>query len=244
MSDVQPAVDTDAEDLQYEPLQAFAVAKEYADAVALEELTFELKAGELVALVGANGAGKTTFLRLAAGLLDPSRGEILVDGYLAGSLEARGLLSYISDQPVLYNDLSVNEHIDYTARLHNLPGRPPLADELLVTFNLSARAEDLPSRFSRGLRQKTSLLLGLIRPFQVLLVDEPFVGLDPAGQEALTDLLQGSAEAGAAVLVATHQLAFLQHCSRCLALRDGAIAYSGPVDLDQIGPILDDAVHD
>ena len=181
-------------DLEYEPLQAFGVAKEYADLVALEALTFEVKAGDLVALVGANGAGKSTFLRMAAGLLEPSRGEILVDGYLAGSLEARGLLSYVSDQPVLYNDLSVNEHIEYTARLHDLPGWPPLADELLETFSLAGRADDLPSRFSRGLRQKTALLLGLIRPFQVLLVDEPFVGLDPAGQAALTDLLEGAAE--------------------------------------------------
>jgi ABC-type multidrug transport system ATPase subunit len=237
-------VDTDTDDIHYEPLQAFDVAKRYADVVALHELTFEVKAGELVALMGANGAGKSTFLRLAAGLLEPSGGEILVDGYLAGSLEARGLLSYISDQPVLYNDLSVNEHIEYTARLHDLPGWPPLADELLAAFNLAGRADDLPSRFSRGLRQKTSLLLGLIRPFSVLVVDEPFVGLDPAGQGALTDLLEGAAEAGAAVLTATHQLAFLEHASRCLALRDGEVAYSGPVDLDQIGHILDDAAHD
>ena len=244
MSDAPPDLDGDTEETQYQPLQAFDVAKEYADSVALEDLTFELRPGELVALIGANGAGKTTFLRLAAGLLEPTRGEVLVDGYLAGSLEARALLSYISDQPVLYNDLSVNEHIEYTARLHDQPGRPSLADELLLTFNLAARADDLPSRFSRGLRQKTSLLLGLIRPFQVLLVDEPFVGLDPAGQAALTDLLVGAAEADAAVLVATHQLAFLEHCSRCLALRDGSVAYSGSVDLAAIGPILDDALHD
>jgi len=241
MTDPAPDPDTDTE--HYEPLQAFGVAKEYADLVALDELTFEVKAGELVALVGANGAGKSTFLRLAAGLLEPSRGEVLVDGYLAGSLEARARLSYISDQPVLYNDLSVNEHIEYTARLHDLPGWPPRADELLETFSLAPRADDLPSRFSRGLRQKTALLLGLIRPFQVLVVDEPFVGLDPPGQAALTDLLEGAAEAGAAVVTATHQLAFLQHASRCLALRDGELAYSGPVDFDQIGPILDDAVH-
>jgi len=242
MTDTEPDVGDDAE-LHYEPLQGFDVVKEYGDLVALEKLTFELTAGELVALIGANGAGKSTLMRLAAGLLEPTRGEVLVDGYLAGSIEARERLSYISDQPVLYNDLSLNEHIEYTARLHDLRERPPLADELLVTFNLAGRADDLPSQFSRGLRQKTMLLLGLIRPFQVLLVDEPFIGLDPDGQSALTDLLVGAAEAGAAVLVATHQLAFLEHATRCMALRDGALAYSGPVDLDVIGPILRDSMH-
>ena len=156
------------------------------------------------------------------------------------TIDARARLSYISDQPVLYNDLSVNEHIEYTARLHDLPGWPPLADELLLTFNLAARADDLPSRFSRGLRQKTALLLGLIRPFSVLLVDEPFVGLDPAGQGALTDLLEAAAEAGAAVLTATHQVGFLEHATRCLALRDGALVYSGVSDFEHIRPFLDE----
>jgi ABC-2 type transport system ATP-binding protein len=221
-------------------LDAFDVSKRYADLVALVDLDFEIARGDLVALVGANGAGKSTLLRVAAGLLEPTSGEILVEGYPAGSINARARLSYVGDQPVLYNDLSVNEHIEYTARLHDLPGWPPLADELLLAFNLAARADDLPSRFSRGLRQKTALLLGLIRPFSVLLVDEPFVGLDPAGQDALTDLLEAAAEAGAAVLTATHQVAFLEHATRCLALRDGALVYAGPPDFDQIRPFLDE----
>jgi ABC-2 type transport system ATP-binding protein len=221
-------------------LDAFDVSKRYADLVALVDLDFEVARGELVALVGANGAGKSTLLRMAAGLLEPTSGEILIEGYPAGSIDARARLSYVSDQPVLYNDLSVNEHIEYTARLHDLPGWPPLADELLLAFNLAARADDLPSRFSRGLRQKTALLLALIRPFSVLVVDEPFVGLDPAGQDTLTNLLEAAAEAGAAVLTATHQVAFLEHATRCLALRDGALVYSGVSDLEHIRPFVDE----
>jgi ABC-type multidrug transport system ATPase subunit len=220
-------------------LTAEGLTKAYGDHVALDAVSLEVSRGELVAVVGANGAGKSTFLQLAAGLLEPSDGEVTIEGSPAGSIEARAMLSYVADQPALYDDLSVNEHIEYVARLHGLDGRPESADELLARFRLSGRADDLPARFSRGLRQKTALVLALVRPFSLLLVDEPFVGLDPAGQEMLTELLGAAVDAGAAVMVATHQLAFLEQATRCVALADGRIAYSGPVDRDVIGPLLD-----
>lgn len=225
-------------DDEFGALSAAGLSKQYGDVLALHDLDVTVERGELVALVGANGAGKSTFLRLAAGLLTPSTGEVLVEGFPAGSLDARASLSYISDQSVLYDDLSVAEHIEYTARLHNVDGWPHSADRLLEIFHLEGRVDDLPARFSRGLRQKTSLVLGLVRPFAVLLVDEPFVGLDPAGQAALSDLLRAAADAGAAVVIATHQLGFLEHATRCLALREGEPAYDGPVDLAQIRELL------
>jgi ABC-type multidrug transport system ATPase subunit len=162
-----------------------------------------------------------------------------VEGAPAGSLDARVVLSFLADQPALYDDLSVNEHIEYVARLHGLPGRPESADELLELFRLDGRADDLPARFSRGLRQKTAIVLALVRPFSVLLVDEPFVGLDPAGQETLTEILVAAGEAGAAVIVATHQLGFLEQATRGVALRDGAVVYTGPIDRAVIDPLLD-----
>jgi ABC-type multidrug transport system ATPase subunit len=220
-------------------LELRSVTKAYGDRTALDDVSLEIDRGELVALVGANGAGKSTLLQLAVGLLDATTGEVLVEGAPAGSLDARRSLSYIADEPSLYDDLTVDEHIEYVSRLHGGPARPESADELLQLFNLTARSDDLPARFSRGLRQKTAITLALVRPFSLLLVDEPFVGLDPAGQEALAELLTAAAEAGCAVMVATHQLAFLERASRCVALRDGAIAYRGPVDRAVIDPLLD-----
>jgi ABC-type multidrug transport system ATPase subunit len=220
-------------------LSARGLVKSYGDNVALEHLTLDVLRGEVVALVGANGAGKSSFLQLAAGLLEPTAGEILVEGAPAGSLDARVMLSYIADQPALYDDLSVNEHIEYVARLHGLPGRPESSDELLDRFRLTPRADDLPARFSRGLRQKTAVVLALVRPFSVLIVDEPFVGLDPPGQDALTELLVAAGEAGAAVIVATHQLGFLDRATRGVALRDGAIVYDGVIDRAVIEPLID-----
>jgi ABC-2 type transport system ATP-binding protein len=219
-------------------LVADALTKEYGDVVALEDFSLKVDPGELVALVGHNGSGKSTFLRLVAGLLEPSDGVLVVANAPAGSLKARAEVSFIPDQPVLYDDLSVNEHIEYVARLHGELDWPERADALLEVLDLAHRADDLPAQFSRGLRQKTSLVLGLVRPFSVLLVDEPFVGLDPHGQHALTELLVEAASAGAAVLVATHQLSFLEHANRCVALRDGHTEFAGKVDVPRIQALL------
>lgn len=220
------------------PLVAHDLGKAYDDLDALSDFNLTAKPGELIALVGHNGSGKSTFLRLAAGLLEPTAGEVRIGGAPAGSLDARAELSFIPDDPVLYDDLSVNEHIEYIGRLHGFDEWPERADDLLDAFALTPRADDLPARFSRGLRQKTSLVLGLVRPFSVLAIDEPFVGLDPSGQQALTELLVETAAAGACVIVATHQLDFLEHATRCLGLRDGEVAFTGAVDLPKIRSLL------
>lgn len=219
-------------------LVADELSKEYGDVVALSDFKLSVEPGELIALVGHNGSGKSTFLRLVAGLLEPTDGVLVVANAPAGSLKARAEVSFVPDQPVLYDDLSVNEHIEFIARLHGELDWPERADTLLDVLGLAHRADDLPSRFSRGLRQKTSLVLGLVRPFSILLVDEPFVGLDPSGQTALTELLVEAASAGAAVLVATHQLSFLDNATRCVALRDGQTEFSGKVDHNRIQALL------
>ncbi len=222
-----------------EGLDAQELSKTYDGLAALDALDLAVRPGELIAVAGANGAGKSTLLRLAAGLLEPSDGEIWIDGFAAGSIEARATCSYIGDQPSLYGDLSVREHIEYVANVHGLDGWPASADTLLGTLGLDDRVDDLPVQFSRGLRQKTSLVLGLMRPFSVLLVDEPFVGLDPAGQDALTEILVATAAGGAAVITATHQLAFLERTTRCAVLDEGSIVYDDAPDVARIAALLD-----
>lgn len=211
-------------------LETHDVAKTYGELVALAPFAITVEEGEAAVLIGHNGSGKTTLLRMVAGLLEPSDGWIEVHGAKAGSLSARAALSYLSDQPSFYDDLSVWEHLEYTARLHGLDEWEQHAADLLGLLGLYDRADDLPNTFSRGLRQKASIALGLLRPHRILLVDEPFVGLDAAGKAALLDLLDVERAEGITLLVATHELEYVKRVDRCLALRDGQLVHDGGTD--------------
>jgi ABC-type multidrug transport system ATPase subunit len=209
-------------------LRTAGLTKSYGELVALEPLDLSVPAGQRLALVGHNGSGKTTLAKMAAGLLEPTGGTVTVEGERAGSLRARALLSYVPDEPGLYDDLSVLEHIEFTCRLHGCQDWEDRAARLLDELGLATQAENLPSRFSRGMRQKTSIVLALVRPFAVLVVDEPFVGLDPPGREAFVKLMEEATGGGASILVATHQLDYAATADRCVALRDGTVVYDGP----------------
>jgi ABC-type multidrug transport system ATPase subunit len=209
-------------------LEARGASKAYADLVALAPLDLSVPAGQTVALVGHNGSGKSTFLRLAAGLLELSDGAIDVAGAPAGTSEARAAASFLPDEPVLYDDLSVREHLAYVAALHGVELPAEDLDALIERVELSHRADDLPARFSRGLRQKTSIALALVRPFELLLVDEPFVGLDASGKEALLGIFDELHADGASLVVATHDPSFVGRAQRCVALRDGQVVHDGP----------------
>ena len=160
------------------------VSKSYGTAPALDPISFDINTGDRVALIGHNGSGKTTLIRIAAGLLDSSTGSVSIGGAASGSMSARAALSFIADQPTFYDDLSLWEHMEYVARLHGVGDWEQTAADLLGHLGLYDRADDMPNRFSRGLKQKSAIALGFIRPFDLLLVDEPFVGLDAADHEA------------------------------------------------------------
>jgi ABC-type multidrug transport system ATPase subunit len=206
------------------------VSKSYGTAPALDPISFDIATGERVALIGHNGSGKTTLIRIASGLLDATTGSVSIAGHTAGSLSARASLSFIADQPTFYDDLTLWEHLEYVARLHSVETWEQTAADLLGHLGLYERADDMPNRFSRGLKQKSAIALGFIRPFDVLLVDEPFVGLDASGKEALLELLADATSQGSTVVVATHELSFVHTVGRIIALRDGRLVYDGGTD--------------
>jgi len=209
-------------------LSTMQLSKDYGDRPAVLPLDLQIPFGEHVALVGHNGSGKTTLLRMVAGLLDPTGGNARIGGHLSGSTPARAALSWLSDTPTFYDDLSLREHLDYVARLHGVTDGSMRAEELLERLQLQNRGDDLPTTFSRGLRQKAAIAIALVRPFRVLLVDEPFVGLDEAGKLSLLELFDEAAAEGRTLLIATHELAFVDRVQRLLALRDGELVYDGP----------------
>jgi ABC-2 type transport system ATP-binding protein len=209
------------------------LTKSYGDRPALEPLTLTIESGAKVALVGHNGSGKTTLMKMAAGLLDPTDGSVQIGRHAAGTQEARRLLSWLSDMPTFYDDLSLWEHLEFVARLHGVTDWENRAEELLEQIGLAPRREDIPTTFSRGLRQKAAITLAFVRPFKLMLVDEPFVGLDEPGKQALLRLFDAASSHGATLLIATHELSFVKQVGRLLALRDGELIYDGaPSDTD------------
>jgi ABC-type multidrug transport system ATPase subunit len=210
------------------------LGKTYGDLPALHPVDLVIPAGQAVALIGHNGSGKSTLLRMVSGLLEPTEGEVEIAGWPVGSVPARATTSFLPDEPVLYDDLSVREHVEYVSRLHGGEGWDDYAEDVAVRLGLGERLDDLPARFSRGLRQKTSLLLGIVRPFSVLLVDEPFVGLDAPGKATLLELLDEIHGDGAAVVVATHDPEFVERVDRSIALRDGELIFDGQATVGEV----------
>ena len=211
-------------------LQVTDLSRNYDELAALDSVDLALPAGELVALIGPNGAGKTTLLTTAAGLLEPSEGTVRIDGFPAGSLEARSRASYLPDAPVLDDDLSLGEHLEYIGRLHGVDDWLGRGSQLLARLGLAEWTDNLPSQLSRGMRQKVSIALGFIRPFSLMLADEPFDGLDPPSRSTLFELFDEAIGNRATVVVSTHLREVFERADRCLALADGELAYDGPGD--------------
>jgi ABC-2 type transport system ATP-binding protein len=211
-------------------LEAVGLRREYGRLVALAGLDLSVEAGECVALVGANGSGKSTAVRAIAGLLEPSAGTVRVCGHdphrEPDAENARAALALVPDTPLLYDDLTVRQHLELVTLSH---GADDSVDEWLGRLDLAARADFLPRELSRGMRQKTMLACALVRPATVLVLDEPVVGLDPPSQALLRDVLVERTQAGAAVLLTTHQLAWANGLAdRAVLLDEGEVADAGP----------------
>jgi ABC-2 type transport system ATP-binding protein len=214
------------------------LSRSYGELEALHSLQLAVAAGECVALIGHNGSGKTTAVRLIGGLLDPTGGVVEVCGMPvhgtgASAMDARAALALVPDSPMLYSDLTVGEHLELVAVAHGVAGEDleERIDALLVRLGLETRRDFRPGELSRGMRQKLMLACALIRPHRVLVLDEPVVGLDPATQRTLRALLLEAKADGVAVLLTTHQLAFARGVAdRAVVLADGMVVEEGPYD--------------
>ena len=208
-------------------IETVGLAKRYGDSPALWPIDLRIGAGERISLIGHNGSGKTTLMRMLVGMLAPSEGTATIAGHQIGSIEARAAVSYLADQPVFYDDLTVWEHLEYIARLHGTDDWEQQAVDLVDMVGLMDRVHDLPTTFSRGLKQKAALTMAFVRPFDVMLIDEPFVGLDRLGRNALLELLTLAHGDGATLVVATHELSSVKESSRLIALSGGEVTYDG-----------------
>lgn len=212
-------------------LKLRGVTRRYGHITALTDIDLDICGGEAVVLLGHNGAGKTTLVRIAAGYQEPWDGLVRVMGrnpHDPGDFEIRSQIAFVADVPSLYDDLTVAEHIDLLALAYGVEDAERRRDELIEELGLERHVDFFPGQLSRGLRQKTQLASTFVRPFSLLILDEPSAGLDPPAQERLKARLGRHRDDGCAVLFTTHELD-LAHglADRAVVLEDGAIAADG-----------------
>ena len=197
----------------------------------LRGVDFRAGPGEFVALLGPNGAGKTTMLRILASLSRPTLGEVRVAGYvLPGQASAvRRLLGVVSHQPLLYGDLTAEENLRFYARMYGLSDVARRVNEALNTVGLEPRRRDLVRQFSRGMQQRLAIGRALLHDPQVMLLDEPYTGLDQDASAMLDGLLRQVAAGGRTVVMTSHDLPRAADlATRIDVLSRGVIAASVP----------------
>jgi ABC-2 type transport system ATP-binding protein len=206
-------------------IQLEHVSKRYGGKVAVDDLNLAVSRGELFAFLGPNGAGKTTTIKMMCGLLFPSAGRVRIGGFDLHShgREARQLISYVPDQPFLYEKLTGREVLQFVADMYALPAHHARErmERMIELFGLADFVDDLTQNYSHGMRQRTVFAAAILHEPQVLIVDEPTVGLDPRSVRLLKDLLREETKRGVTVFLSTHSLDIAQE----LADRIGVVAH-------------------
>lgn len=203
-------------------IELHEVTKKYGGKLAVDRLSLTVERGELFAFLGPNGAGKTTTIKMMCGLLFPSEGSVRVGGFdmQREGDKARQLISYVPDQPFLYEKLTGREFLQFIADMYGLEpqfGLQRIA-AMIELFSLTDFVDDLTERYSHGMKQRTVFASALLHEPQVLIVDEPTVGLDPRSVRLLKDLLRAEAARGCTVFLSTHSLDIAQELAHRIGI--------------------------
>jgi ABC-2 type transport system ATP-binding protein len=212
------------------------VSRSYGDKVAVENLNLSVAAGDLYSLLGHNGAGKTTAIKMLVGLIRPGSGTVRVGGYdlVTQTREAAALVGYVPDQPFLYDKLSGREILSFVGRMYGMDVQQVAAaiDREIARFELGEFVDDLTETYSHGMKQRTVFASALLHSPRVLVVDEPMIGLDPHSIRLVKDLLQREVAAGMCVLMSTHTLQAAEEISNRVGIMNhGKLLFDGTVDL-------------
>ncbi|MDA3964984.1 MULTISPECIES: ABC transporter ATP-binding protein [Enterococcus] len=204
----------------------------YGHLPVLKDISFEVHSGEMVGLIGLNGAGKSTTIKHIIGLLEATKGKIEIDDLTlkSDSENYRKQIGYIPETPSLYEELTLREHIEVTAMAYDIPLEVALkrAEKLLETFRLEKRLDWFPANFSKGMKQKVMILCAFLIEPSLYIIDEPFLGLDPLAINALLELMVEMKQSGSAILMSTHILATAEkYCDRFIVLHNGEVRAQG-----------------
>jgi heme exporter protein A len=210
-------------------LESKDIRKTFGHFTALTGVTLAVKRGEFVALFGRNGAGKTTFLKIAATLMRPTHGDLRIEGIdvRANAEEARRHIGFLSHNTFVYRDLSALENLNFFCRLYGANDSESRLMELLDRVGLSSRAHDAVRSFSRGLHQRVGIARVLLHNPSLILLDEPYTGLDAHAVEMLNVVLDEAIKAGKTVMLTTHDLdQGLRAATRAVIIDRGKLVFS------------------
>lgn len=222
----------------------------YTKKPVLKDISFSIQSGEIVGLIGLNGAGKSTTIKHIIGLLQQRSGEIKINGLaLKDSVEEyRKQFSFVPETPILYDELTLEEHLKLTAMAYGI-SESIYADRLpnlLKEFRMEKKLSWFPAHFSKGMKQKVMIMCAFLIEPSLYIIDEPFVGLDPLAIQALLELMETMKQSGAGILMSTHILATAErYCDRFIILHNGEIRAIGTLDelreqFQMSGATLDD----
>jgi ABC-2 type transport system ATP-binding protein len=210
-------------------IEVSGFTKRYDTVVAVKDFSFAVKRGEVLGLVGPNGAGKTTTLRALAGIHPPTDGTIRICGFdlRNDAIDAKRRLAFMPDEPRLFDYLTVEEHLQFVARLYQVTGVREKIGPLLQEFELTDKRKALPAELSRGMKQKLMIACGFIHEPDVLIFDEPLTGLDPLGIRRMKESIVRRSQAGASVILSSHLLHLVEElCDTVAVIQHGVrIAY-------------------
>ena len=222
-------------------LEVKNVTKKYGKNLACNDVSFTLDSGSLTVLLGPNGAGKSTIMKSIIGFLKYT-GNISVNGIPNKSSEARKVLGYIPEMPSLYSTLTVTEHMEFIARAYKLTNYKDRIDMLLKRFELDDKRKKFGDELSKGMQQKLNLCLGLLPDPDIILLDEPLLGLDPHAIKELKNMIEEMRQAGKTLLISTHIIDSVDMLwDRTVIMQNGQVkANVTKSEIDGMGKTLED----
>lgn len=209
------------------------LSKHYKGLRAVDRINLEVEKGTLFGFLGPNGAGKTTTIKMMAGVMEPTEGQVIINGMDIAEYpaEVKKCTGFIPDHPFLYEKLTGIEFLRFIGGLYGLDHSPSVSrhiDELLELFELKHWGEEMIESYSHGMKQRMVMCAALLHEPEVLIVDEPMVGLDPKGARLVKDIFKGQAEKGTTIFMSTHSLEVAQEvCQKIAIIQAGNIIASG-----------------
>jgi len=210
------------------------LTKDYGTTLAVNNLNLHIRAGEIYGFIGPNGAGKTTTIRMMGGIIEPTAGNIVIQGIemKKDPVAAKRIIGFVPDRPFLYEKLTGLEFLKFIADLYHVDARilSRRSEELLKQFALWEWADEIIEAYSHGMKQRLIIAAALLHDPKVLVIDEPMVGLDPAAVRMVKDILKGLALQNVTIFVSTHTLSLAEDlCDRIGVIHKGTLLAQGTV---------------